>query len=159
MDGYLYLDEQARRRFRLFSLPLESYRCSTYVLSCYMCFGFVVFPDHFHKKVPGTQQYCYPLIPHSFSAECHSLGFLSSCAVGFMSVTLDLVSFSNNFVHSQTAKTTAVTYFPSLLQKILRGSSLPLVEHWDEYVVANLSKVPAIRQEELLSGTGVMIAL
>ena len=46
-----------------------------------------------------------------------------------------------------------------LLQKLKKGSSVPLVEHWDEYVLANHSKFPAIADGEFLSGTRVLAAL
>ena len=46
-----------------------------------------------------------------------------------------------------------------LLQKIKQGSSLPLVEQWDEYVLANHSKFPPIDDEQFLSGTQALAAL
>ena len=46
-----------------------------------------------------------------------------------------------------------------LLQKIKQGSSLPLVEQWDEYVLPNHSKFPPISDGEFLAGTRVLAAL
>ena len=46
-----------------------------------------------------------------------------------------------------------------LLQKIKQGISLPLVEQWDEYVLANLLKCPSIADGEFLAGTRVLATL
>ena len=76
------------------------------------------------------------------------------------------VSVANSSVHPQTAseyayytfgELTRLTY--CLLQKIKQGSSLPLVEQWEEFVLANHSKFPPINDEEFLSGTRVLAAL
>ena len=40
-----------------------------------------------------------------------------------------------------------------------QGSSLPFVERWDEYVLTDHSKLPAIADGEFLSGTRVLAAL
>ena len=46
-----------------------------------------------------------------------------------------------------------------LLQKIKKASSLPLAEQWEEYVVPNHSRFPAIDDKNFLAGTRVMAAL
>ena len=46
-----------------------------------------------------------------------------------------------------------------LLQKIKKTSSLPLVEQWEEYVVPNQSRFPAIDEKDFLAGTRVITAL
>ena len=46
-----------------------------------------------------------------------------------------------------------------LLQKIKKASSLPLVEQWEEYVVPNHSRFPAIDDKDFLAGARVMAAL
>ena len=46
-----------------------------------------------------------------------------------------------------------------LLQKIKKASSLPLVEQWEEYVVANHSRFTPIDDKKFLEGTRVMAAL
>ena len=46
-----------------------------------------------------------------------------------------------------------------LLQNIKQGSSLPLVEQWDDYVLPNHSKFAAIADGEFLAGTRVLAAL
>ena len=46
-----------------------------------------------------------------------------------------------------------------LLQKIKKASSLPLVEQWEEYVVANHSRFAPIDDDIFLEGTRVMAAL
>ena len=46
-----------------------------------------------------------------------------------------------------------------LLQKIKQGSTLPLVEQWDEYVLPNHSKFHPISDGEFLAGTRVLAAL
>ena len=76
------------------------------------------------------------------------------------------VSVANNFVHCQTARDYGYDTFGELarfiyclLQKIKQGSSLPLVEHWDDYVLPNHSKFPPIGDGEFLAGTRVLAAL
>ena len=76
------------------------------------------------------------------------------------------VSVANNFVHPQTANYYGnhtfgelARFIYCLLQKIKQGSSLPLVEQWDEQVLANHLKFPPIADGEFLSGTRVMAAL
>ena len=76
------------------------------------------------------------------------------------------VSVANNFIHRQTADDYGYHTFGELarfvyclLQKIKQGSSLPLVEQWDEYVLPNLSKFPPIPDGEFLAGTRVLAAL
>ena len=76
------------------------------------------------------------------------------------------VSVVNNFIQPQTASDYGYHSFGELarfiyclLQKIKQGSSLPHVEQWDEYVLANHSKSPPIANGEFLSGTRVLVAL
>ena len=76
------------------------------------------------------------------------------------------VSVANNFVHSSTAADHSYHAFGELaqfvyclLQKIKKASSLPLVEQWEEYVVPNHSRFPAIDEKEFLAGTRVVVAL
>ena len=83
-----------------------------------------------------------------------------------LSVTHVSVSNANNFVHSPTAADQGYHAFGELarfiyclLQKIKKASALPLVEQWEEYVVANHSRFPAIDDKNFLEGTSVMAAL
>ena len=76
------------------------------------------------------------------------------------------VSVANNFVHSSTASDQGYHAFGELtrfiyclLQKIKKASTLPLVEQWEEYVVANHSRFPPIDDKNFLVGTPVMVAL
>ena len=76
------------------------------------------------------------------------------------------VSVANTFVHSSTAADQGYHAFGDLarfvhclLQKIKTVSSLPLVEQWEEYIVPNYSRFPAIHDKNLLAGTRVMPAL
>ena len=46
-----------------------------------------------------------------------------------------------------------------LQQKNKKASSLPLVDKWEEYVVPNHSRFPAINEKDFLSGTRVMAEL
>ena len=76
------------------------------------------------------------------------------------------VPVANNFVHSQTLSDYGYHSFGELtrfvyclLQKIKEGSWLPLVEQWEQYVLANYSKFPPIADEEFLAGTRVLAAL
>ena len=76
------------------------------------------------------------------------------------------VSVFNNFIHPQTASDYGYHTFGELarfifclLQKIKQGTSLPLVEQWDEYVLVNPSKFPPIADRKFLAGTRVLAAL
>ena len=76
------------------------------------------------------------------------------------------VSVANNFVHCQTASYYGYHTFGELarfiyclLQKIKHGSSLPLVERLDDYVLLNHSKIPPIADGEFLAWTRVLAAL
>ena len=76
------------------------------------------------------------------------------------------VSVANNFIHRPTADDYGyhalgelARFIYCLLQKIKQGSSLPLVEQWDEYVLPNHSKFPPISDGESLAGTRVLAAL
>ena len=94
----------------------------------------------------------------------------SNARVGAIKVALSRihvsVSVSNNFVHSSTAADLGyhafgelARFFYFLLQKIKKASSLPLVEQWEEYMVTNHSRFPAIDDKNFLVGTHVMAAL
>ena len=76
------------------------------------------------------------------------------------------VSVANTFIHYQTAHDYGYHTFGELarfiyclLQKIKQGSSLPLVEQWDDYVLPNHSKFPPVADGEFLAGTRVLVAL
>ena len=83
-----------------------------------------------------------------------------------MSMIRASVSVVNNFVHRQKAsdygynKTGELARFVHcLLPKTKEGSSLPLVQQWEQYVLANDSKLPPIADDEFLAGTRVLAAL
>ena len=99
-------------------------------------------------------------------------GFIygSETWVGAINVALSMthvsVSVANNFIHSSTAADQGYHAFGELarfiyclLQKIKKASALPLVEQWEEYVVPNHSRFPAIDDKDFLVGTRVMAAL
>ena len=76
------------------------------------------------------------------------------------------VSVANNFVHPQTANDYGYLSFGELarftyclLENVKEGSSLPLVEQWEQYVLANHSKFPPVSNEEFLFGTRMLAAL
>ena len=76
------------------------------------------------------------------------------------------VSVANNFIHRQAADDYGYHAFGELAQfiyclrqKIKQGSTLPLVEQWDEYVLPNHSKFPPIADGEFLAKTRVLAAL
>ena len=83
-----------------------------------------------------------------------------------LSMTHVSVSVANNFVHSSTAADQGYHAFGELarfiyclLQKIKKASALPLVEQWEQYVVPNHSRFPAIDDKDFLVGTRVTAAL
>ena len=86
---------------------------------------------------------------------------------GFHNVRdISSVSVANNFVHPQTASDYGYHSFVELarftyclLQKINQGSSLSLVEEWEQNALANHSKFPPIADAEVLSATRVLAAL
>ena len=76
------------------------------------------------------------------------------------------VSVVNNFIHPQTATDYGYHSFGELarfiycfLQKIKQRTSVPLEEQWDEYVLLNHSKFPAIADGGFSSGTRILAAL
>ena len=76
------------------------------------------------------------------------------------------VSIANNFVHTQTASYYGYHSFGKLarftycfLRKNKQGSLLPLVEQWEQYLLANHSKFPPIADRDFLSTTRVLAAL
>ena len=84
-------------------------------------------------------------------------------AISVKSVSVSVV---NNFIHPQTASNYGYHTFGELarfifclLQKIKQGISLPLVEQWDEDVLANYSNFPPIANGQFLVGTRVLAAL
>ena len=94
----------------------------------------------------------------------------SKAWVGAINVALSMihvsVSVANNFFHSSTATDQGYHAFGELarfvyclLQKIKKAPSLPLVEQWEENVVPNHSRFPAIDDKNFLVGTRVMAAL
>ena len=94
----------------------------------------------------------------------------SETLVGAINVALSIthvsVSVANNSIHSSTAADQSYHAFGELarfiyclLQKIKKASSLPLVEQWEEYVIPNHSRFPAIDDKNFLEGTHVMAAL
>ena len=94
----------------------------------------------------------------------------SETLVGAINVALSIthvsVSVAKNFIHSPTAADQGYHAFGELarfiyclLQKIKKASSLPPVEQWEEYVVPNHSRFPAIDDKNFLEGTRVMAAL
>ena len=94
----------------------------------------------------------------------------SSAWVGAINVSLSMihvsVSVANIFVHSSNAADQGYHAFGELarfvyclLQKIKKASSLPLVEKWEEYIVPNHSRFPAIDDKNFLVGTRVMAGL
>ena len=76
------------------------------------------------------------------------------------------ISVANSFVHFATAADQRYHAFGELagfvyclLQKIKKASSLPLVEQWEDYVVPNHSRFPAIDDKDFLARTHVIAAL
>ena len=76
------------------------------------------------------------------------------------------VSVANTSVHFSTAADHGYHTFGELarfvyclLQKFKKASSLPLMEQWEEFVVPNHSRFPAIDDKDFLAGTHVMAAL
>ena len=89
------------------------------------------------------------------------MGDGSCVALSIIQVSVSVV---NNFIHPQTASDHGCHAFGELarfiyclLQKMKR-SSLPLVEQWDEHMLANHTKFPAIADGQFLSGTRVLAA-
>ena len=83
-----------------------------------------------------------------------------------LSLTHISVSVAKKLVHSSTAADHGyhavgelARFIYCLLQKIKKTSALPLVERWEEYVVPNHSRFPAIDDKDFLVGTRVMAAL
>ena len=76
------------------------------------------------------------------------------------------ISAANNFVHCSTAADQGYHAFGELalivyclLQNIKKATSFPLVQQWEEYVVLDQARFPAIGDKDFLGGTRVMAAL
>ena len=96
------------------------------------------------------------------SASWQSMSDGRSVAMSMMRVPVSVV---NNFIYPQTASDygyhtigESARFIYCLLQKIKQGDSLPLVEQWDENMLANHSKFPPIADVQFLSGTRVLAA-
>ena len=110
------------------------------------------------------------MIPCLLSGGFYAWMHGSKTRVGLINVALSMthvfVSVANNFVHPSTAADQVYHAFGELarfinclLQKIKKASSLPLVEQWEEYVVPNHSRFPAIDVKNFVVGPRVMAAL
>ena len=76
------------------------------------------------------------------------------------------ISVANIFVHSSTSADRGyhslgelARFLYCLLHKIRNALSLPLVEQWEEYVLPNQQRFPAIDEKDFFSGTRVIAAL
>ena len=94
---------------------------------------------------------------------CKALVVVIGVALSMMHAS---TSVANNFLHSSTAAEKGyhafgelAQFFYCLLQKIKKASSLTPVEQWEDYVVPNHSRFPAIDDKDFLAGTRVMAAL
>ena len=109
-------------------------------------------------------------IPHwfhvPFSARVHSTWLNAGDGRFWIVYDIFSVSVANNFVQCQTASDyeyhtigELARFIYCVLQKIKQGSSLPLVEQWDDYVLPNHSKFPPVADGEFPAGTRVLEAL
>ena len=101
----------------------------------------------------------YRLTSHTWRQLVGDSGFPNVC-------DMYSVSTANNSVHPQSASDHGDNSFGELarftyclLQKIKQGSSLPLVDQWEQYVQTNHSKFALIANKKFLSGTRVLAAL
>ena len=95
----------------------------------------------------------------------HSKAWMMSVGVALSMIHVS-VAVANNFVHSSTAADQGYHAFGELarsvyclLQKHKKASSLPLVQRWEEYVVPNHSRFPALDDKDFLAGTRETAAL
>ena len=107
-----------------------------------------------------THWYCSAVVPHffliDFYASQQNVGDSGSVA---MSIIYVPGSVANNFVHLSTAVGHGYHLFGelarfnfSLLQKIKKASSLPLVEQCEDYVNPNDSRFHAIDETDFFLG-------
>ena len=164
MDEYLYHDRLAWMKFRLFHLLLEICKYHHDIVN--MIHVGTWWPRILYVDLSEHTR----TIPHRFHvpffARVHSTWH--NAGDGRFRIVYDMcsVSVANNFVHCQTASDYGYHTFGELnqfihclLQKIKQGSSLLLVEQWDDYVSPNHSKFPPIAYGECLAGTRVLAAL
>ena len=163
--GTSYQDQIARLKFRLLHLlPEICEKSHTFLLSFH---GHVVVQEKFCSVFPRNTLVSFhdgATFVFGWIASSHqSMGDCGSFAMSMIQV---FVSVAKNFVHSSTAADQGYHAFGDLarfvyclLQKIKKASSLPLVEQWEEYVVPNHSRLPAIDERDFLSGTRVTVAL
>ena len=158
MDGYLYHDQLGRMKFRLFHLLLEICKCHHHILMVVPIIFLSVFGNALVLFHIGSILH----FPSNFNGSWQIVG-----DTGFNNVC-DICSFSvaNNFIHPQTANDYGYHSVRELtrlvdcrLQKIMQGYSLPLVEQWEQYELADHSKFPPIADEVFLAGTRMLAAL
>ena len=97
------------------------------------------------QHILGTHKYCSPVVPYFFMVEFHaSQQIVFDGDSVAMSMTYVSFSVAKNVIHSSTAADHGNYSFGELapfvyclIQKIKKGSSLRLVEHWEEYVTPN----------------------
>ena len=106
------------------------------------------------------------MVASSVFARVHSTWHNAGDGRSWIVYDMCSVSVASNFVHCQAASDYGYHTFGELarfihclLQKIKQGSSLPLVEQWDDYVLPNHSINPPIADGEFLAGTRVLAAL
>ena len=150
MDGYLYHDQLARMKFRLFYLLLGICKCLRHILSMIHVGTkwFRIIPLKISRKSLVLSH--IESIFHfwlNFHASWHNVG-----DSGFRNVCdICSVSVANNFIHSQTASDYGYHSIGELARlfycrvlKIKQGSSLPLLKQWEQYVLANHSRFSLI---------------
>ena len=124
-------------------------------------------PEKFAGHFPKTHGYCSTLVPCLLSGGFlhHSKAWVMVICVA-MSTIHASVSVADNFDHSSAAADQGYHAFSELarfvyclLWKIKKASSLLVVEQWEEYLIPNHSRFPAIDERDFLSGTRVMAAL
>ena len=161
------MDQMARMKFRLLHLLLEICKYSYCFVpvpvgrGCFGCGNWLAPPS---RNTPVL------LRGDSLFVLGGSLNMVRrlwwALSIVSLSLTHVSVSVANNFVHPPTAADQGYHAFGELarfvyclLQKVKRASSLPLVEQWEKYVVANHSRFASIDDEHFLEGTRVMAAL
>ena len=119
-------------------------------------------PDYVFRTI-GAHSYHSTLVPCFVSLRGSTYHGIIQVMIGFGS-SMTCFLFQLQIILSivrQRATTFGelARFIYCLLQKIKQGSSLPLVEQWDDYVLPNHSKFPPIADGQFLARTRVLAAL
>ena len=120
--------------------------------------GYLVVPGQFQKFPRNALTFVLVGSAFFFLIEFHA-SRQTVGGSGFVSLSVIYGSLSFTPRLRATTGVDLARFIYCLLQKIKQGSPLPLLEQFDQYVLANHSMFSPIADEEFMSGTRVVVVL